>query len=51
MSEKGKQTRKRKRAIRKGFEDANVDKEGEEYGCGEFQRLIRLLVCIYVQQT
>ena len=28
--------RKRKRAIRKGSEDKDAEKEGDMYGCGEF---------------
>ena len=36
MSDKGKMYRKRKRAIRKGFEDNDAEKEGDVYGCGEF---------------
>ena len=35
-SENGKKYRKRMRAIKKGFDDKNIEKEGEMYGCGQF---------------
>ena len=36
MSVEGKLYRKKKRAERKGFEDKELDDEGEMYACGEF---------------
>ena len=36
MSEAGKKKRKRKRAIRKGFQVKDKDKEGDVYKCGMF---------------